>query len=75
MTVPPQASSSKLDESKYVDIDRILDRKGPWTEDHFVGGQQVCPLRPLQEERLMIGKRCSETGSQDLGNRSWGTRM
>lgn len=41
MTVPPQASSSKLDESKYVDTDRVLDRKGPWTEDHFVGGQQV----------------------------------
>ena len=75
MTVPPQASSSKLDESKYVDIDRVLNRKGPWTEDHFVGGQQVCPLRPPQEERLMIGKRCSETGSQDSSDWSWRTRV
>jgi len=37
----PQASSSKLDESRYADIDMVLDRKGPWTQDHFVGGQAV----------------------------------
>ena len=39
----PQASSSKLDESRYADIDMVLDRKGPWTQDHFVGGQAVRP--------------------------------
>jgi hypothetical protein len=55
MTVPPQASSSKLDESKYVDIDRVLDRKGPWTEDHFVGGQQVCPS--FQKRVVADGRR------------------
>jgi hypothetical protein len=40
-TTSSMPSSSKLDDSKYVDIDMVLDRKGPWTADHFVGGQQV----------------------------------
>jgi hypothetical protein len=42
----PEASSSRLDESRYTDIDTVLDRKGGWTEEHFVGGQAVCPPQP-----------------------------
>jgi hypothetical protein len=45
-----QASSSKLDDSKYIDIDMVLDRKGPWTADHFVGGQQVSPLLIVSQD-------------------------
>lgn len=30
-----------LDESRYADIDMVLDRRGPWTDEAFVGGQQV----------------------------------
>lgn len=44
---PSEASSSRLDESRYMDIDTVLDRKGGWTEDHFVGGQAVCPTSNL----------------------------
>lgn len=27
--------------SKYRDVDRVLDRRGPWTADEFVGGTTV----------------------------------
>jgi hypothetical protein len=47
-----QASSSTLDESKYADIDTVLDRKGGWTEDHFVGGQAVCLSLPSSLRRV-----------------------
>lgn len=36
-----ESSTSMLDESRYVDVDKILDRPGPWTAEEFVGGQQV----------------------------------
>jgi hypothetical protein len=29
------------DETRYRDIDMVLDRKGPWTHEQFIGGQQV----------------------------------
>ena len=35
----------KRDESRYAHIDRILDRKGPWTADEFQGGQTVFTSR------------------------------
>jgi hypothetical protein len=52
----PEASSSRLDESRYTDIDTVLDRKGGWTEDHFVGGQAVCPL-PFPRSKVLMNRQ------------------
>ena len=31
------------DETRYAAIDKVLDRRGPWTAEEFVGGAEVCP--------------------------------
>jgi ubiquitin-activating enzyme E1 C len=29
------------DETRYEAIDKVLDRRGPWTAEEFVGGSEV----------------------------------
>lgn len=53
----PAASSSRdysaylADNDRYAHIDKVLDRKGPWTDEAFVGGDPVCPLDFIRGQR------------------------
>ncbi|WWC98304.1 hypothetical protein V866_005195 [Kwoniella sp. B9012] len=54
------ASSSKLasylaDESRFASIDKILDRRGPWTDERFEGGQGTKDFLRNQSKILVIG--------------------
>lgn len=58
-----------LPESKYNAIDRILDRRGPWTAEEFVGGQLVSVVsRRAYAVETFFAYGCK-------GSRDWGRRF
>jgi len=48
-------SSHLADEDKYVHVDKILDRRGPWTEEQFVGGSLAKDALRTKVKILVIG--------------------
>lgn len=43
-------------EDRYAHIDRILDRRGPWTDEVFVGGQEVRSAVSNRQRRMRLLK-------------------
>lgn len=67
-------STSTLDESRYADIDTVLDRRGPWTAEEFVGGQQVSLAEVdyrMCDKAKLLGQRCVEEDGQGAGHWCW----
>ncbi|WVR08735.1 hypothetical protein IAU60_005793 [Kwoniella sp. DSM 27419] len=53
-------SSSKIDDyladtGRFTSIDKVLDRRGPWTDERFVGGQDTKDFLRTQAKILVIG--------------------
>ena len=62
-----------LDESRYADIDTVLDRRGPWTAEEFVGGQQVSSeaWETSSVRADDVGQGCVEKDGQGACHRCW----
>lgn len=57
------------DETRYEAIDRVLDRRGPWTAEEFVGGLEVSPGVGIFADQP--GEEGTEGERQDLGDWCW----
>lgn len=53
-------STSGLDETRYADIDRVLDNRGPWTDEAFVGGQQVGLFTQRRNEVILLTNQAKD---------------
>lgn len=56
---PNRTAAYLASSTRYRDVDRILDRRGPWTDEQFQGGQAVRRLRSLDQSGtpLSAGQR------------------
>ncbi|ODN83059.1 hypothetical protein L202_01284 [Cryptococcus amylolentus CBS 6039] len=52
---PPAVQSYLQDASRYQAIDRILDRRGPWTDERFEGGSATKEFLRTKSKILVIG--------------------
>ncbi|WVQ86114.1 hypothetical protein IAT38_008282 [Cryptococcus sp. DSM 104549] len=52
---PSHLKSYLADESRFADVDKILDRRGPWTDEQFVGGTATKEFLRTAAKILVIG--------------------
>ncbi|KAK8850667.1 hypothetical protein IAR55_004587 [Kwoniella newhampshirensis] len=52
---PSKLTSYLADETRFAHIDKVLDRRGPWTDERFVGGKETKDFLRTQSKILVIG--------------------